>query len=133
MRKALWLVLAIIGLLWTMLCWFLATLLASGGQAVTTITRWLGGDVASTQWLADILATVGGTAEIFVWIAWAIGTGALLVVGYLGARLSTEATRAAERIAQAQRGYSDPDLMRKGQIFEGEIQSRDISEPPSDR
>lgn len=133
MTKPLYLLLAVLGLIWTMFCWFLATILGAGGKTVTAITRWLGADVSSTQWLADTLSVIGGTVQIVVWIAWAVGAGALVAVGLLGSRMIAEGRRTTERLARAQRGYSDPDLRGDGPTFEGEVRRRDISDPESDR
>lgn len=136
MSRPLWILLAVVGLMWTGLCWLGGMLLSSSGRAVATVTRWFGYPPSSTQWLSDTLASLGSAAAMVVALFWVIGLVALILFGRFLSRLSAETRRAVEQ-AREQRGYApgggdpgggdpgggDP---RGGDIVEGEIRDRTI-------
>lgn len=128
MNRLVWIVVAAGVLLWSALCWFIAELVGTGGRAVVALTRWLGFEVGTTQFLADTLATIGGPARLVVWVAWAIGAGALLLVGSMASRVAREAAAASARAMEAQRGYARPGDVPGAEI-EGEISDRRIGDP----
>lgn len=125
MSRPLWILLALVGLMWTGLCWLGGLLLSSSGKAVATVTRWFGYPPSSTQWLSDTLSSLGSAAAMVVALFWVIGVVALILFGRFLSRLSAEARRAAEQVRQ-QRGYDIGGGPGGGDIVEGEIRDRTI-------
>lgn len=114
MKRLIFLVLLILGLLWSGLCWLLFKLAGAGSVAVVAVTRWLDFEPSSTQWLADGLAAAGGIAQAVVGLIWLLGAGALAVVALLVRKATPELPQ-----QPAYRPMDPP-----GQTIEGEVRSR---------
>ncbi len=119
MKGAILWLMALAGLLWSGLGWLLFSVAGSGGAAVVAVTRWLGFEPSSTQWLADGVAAAGGLAQILVVAAWAVGMTALVAIGLLAGRAAKSAARLQTELDR-QRGY------RAGPILDGEVKERSI-------
>ena len=106
-------------LAWSGLSWLLWRVAGAGEAAVVTISRWLGINPASTQWIAELLALAGGIAQLLVAIVWLAGMALIWVLAWLGhqAMLAGEAADMAARAA-AQAGH--------GPVIEGEVQDRTL-------
>ena len=127
MKKAMWVVLGFVALLWTSIAWLLHSIAGSGEAAVMTLTRWLQIEPASTIWLASILAASGGPTQVLVWIGWAFGMAGLGLVAWFGTRVADEAAAVSRGIAGGGAG-AEP-------AVEGQIRSRTVSvaPPPPER
>jgi len=98
MLIAIWIVTLLLLGLWSALAWGLSALLATDGAWLAQIGPWLshlpfGGWLETwyPSWLEDAhlllsllhnaLAWLGGAAPTLVWVAWALGTAGLLLMG----------------------------------------------------
>ena len=129
MRRLMWVLLGLAALIWTAIAWLLHSIAGSGEAAVVTITRWLQIEPASTIWLANILAAIGGPTQVLVWIGWAIGMAGLALVAWFGSRVADEA-------AAVSRGLAAGERMRLEPAVEGQIRSKTVGEatpPPPER
>ena len=118
MRSALWIVLAVLGLFWSAVAWFVLLVAGAGGAVVVGVTRWLDLDPSATQWLADGLSMAGGLAQWLVVFGWALGMVVLGLVGWVAGR-ANEAVRQTSRHAEMAYG---------GAAVEGEIRYKKVSE-----
>jgi|FEC22Drversion2_1045045.scaffolds.fasta_scaffold00946_16 hypothetical protein len=121
MKRAAWILLALVALVWSGLAWVLHALAGAGSPAVVRLTRWLEMEPESTQWLADGLAMAGDIAQLLVLVGWAIGLAALLLVGWL-------AGRAVDAAETARRDRSQPS---RGPAIDGEVSDRHIADSPA--
>lgn len=129
MIRLIWIVLMILALLWSMFCWFAASVLGSGAKAVATMTRLFGFDPASTQWLGDTLAMISGPAQIVVGIGWLIGMAILGMAGVAGARAASGMQAA---ILEGRRHVRNRQSGENSHIVEGTISSRQVEPTPGD-
>lgn len=133
MTRILGLLFIVLVLMWTGFAWLLARLLASGGTAVVRISDWLSIDPAKTQWLAELLDTVGVAGQIAVWAGWAIGTLALTTGGWLLWR----AARGAVFLDLSQGGpgayRGGPADVPGGHTLEGEVTGRSVTRNRGDQ
>ncbi|MFA7439906.1 MAG: hypothetical protein WCZ66_02945 [Sphingomonadaceae bacterium] len=125
MNRLIWIVLAIFSLLWSIFCWFAATLLGTGAQVVASITRWLGFDPSSTQWLGDTLAMIAVPAQIIVAIGWLIGMAVLAMVGVAGSRAASGMQDTFFGAKPDERQMRDKKGGRAG-LVEGTVSSRHV-------
>lgn len=128
MRRVMWILLGLGALLWTSIAWLLHSIAGSGEAAVMTMTRWLQIEPASTIWLAEILAAIGGPTQVLVWIGWALGMAALGLVAWFGTRVADEAAAVSRGLAAG----AGPGGERLGSepVFEGQIRGKVVSEAP---
>jgi hypothetical protein len=77
----LWLVLGVIGLGWSVLCYRLWLLAADPGPRVLALARGIGVAPEDVQWLADLATEAGAGLQ---WAALALGAGGLVLVTLIG-------------------------------------------------
>lgn len=118
MKAALWTVLGVVGLIWSALAFLVHSLAGAGGSAVVAVTRWLGIDPSTTQWLADGLAMAGDVAQWLVVFGWALGVGVLGFVGWVVGQADRGVLKASQH---AEMAYRDAPL-------EGEFRYKKVSE-----
>lgn len=106
-------------LAWSGLGWLLWRVAGAGEAAIFTISRWLGIDPASTQWIAELVALAGGIAQWLVALVWLAGMGVIGLLAWLGhqAAMASDAVDAAMR-AQAQGA--------RGPVIDGEVRDRTL-------
>lgn len=123
MKSALWMVLGVLGLIWSALAWFFYSLAGAGGAAVVGVTRWLEIEPSTTQWLADGLSLAGGVAQWLVVLGWLLGIIVLAVIARVVAKANEVVVTASRH---AEMAYGEPAL-------EGELRYKKVSPTPTDR
>lgn len=123
-----WTITGIGGLIWSGFCWFLWTAAGAGSAAALGLARLLQIDPLRVAWLADILDSVGGVAQVLVVLAWLIGMATLLLMGWAGART---ARMAGAALNEARMAAGDPAAGRLPAV-EGEVRSRIVTRTPGD-
>ncbi|MCG2839361.1 hypothetical protein L6Q21_00020 [Sandaracinobacter sp. RS1-74] len=119
MRQVLWVVLAVLGLIWSALAWLFYSLAGAGGAAVVRVTRWFDADPSTTQWLADGLSLAGGLAQWLVVAGWLLGLAVLGLVAWLVNR--------AEKAVQQSNPYAE--MAYREPALDGEIRFKKVSDP----
>ncbi len=124
MKRAMWGLLGVLALLWSLFGWMLHALAGSGSAAVVTLTRWLDLEPASTQWVADGLGLAGDVAQWLVVLVWLLGMAVLGLVGWFSARaavLADDVTKQVSRMAVTN------DRVHSGPIIEGQAHDKTLS------
>lgn len=125
MPIAIWVLVTFAGLVWSLFCWFLWAMAGAGSAAALGLARLLQIDPLSVAWLADVLDSVGGVAQVLVVIFWMIGMAILMTMAWLGARA---ARMAGEAMNEARMAAGDPAAGRTPAV-EGEISARVVTAP----
>lgn len=126
MRTAYWIVIAVVGALWSTLAWLLFQAAGAGADGVFALARAVGIDPLGVTWLAELFGAVGAVAQALVVVIWLIGAGTLLLVATMVSR-AMKATGAAMREARMAAG--DPAVGRTPAV-EGEVRTKSISDTP---
>ncbi len=73
--------------LWSGLTWLAWTIAGAGEASVVTISRWLGLNPSSTQWIAEAFALAGGIAQGLIALVWVAGLGVIALLAWAGSQL----------------------------------------------
>ena len=98
MKKLLWPVIGFGLLVWSVLAWFVHSLIGWGGQLVASNADVVSPHPETVEWLSWFANSGSGIAEWLVLAVWALGVGLALLVGFAGQRLLPRFGSLTERL-----------------------------------